>query len=240
MKQIDQYINSIYKETNGNKQETKELKEEMKSHLIEAVHELKEEGHTEQKAINIAIERFGEEHEVSSMILKLTQVKKKFEKKIMLSAISIVLLGTVLSVFFLLMDWNNAVERQNFANDVFEKLGTQSEISEETEQYMTAFAESNISIYEMNVTYIKDDPSQEFFGPVNYSIKTGNGIWFINYLTTTDGKDYRNEYWVVDIWMTKYAYLAIGILSVSLSIFLALFLIWAIIKRYRIKREFNN
>ncbi|NDI35731.1 permease prefix domain 1-containing protein [Chengkuizengella sediminis] len=230
MKQIDQYINSIYKETNGNKQETKELKEEMKSHLIEAVHELKEEGHTEQEAINIAIERFGEEREVSSIILKLTTAKKKLENKIIKSAVVILLLGTVLSVIFLLMDWNNTTERQNFANQIFKKLGTNSEISEEAEQFITTFVKSNASIYEMSVEFI----TEEWNRPIDYGIK--DGTWFTNYLIK-DGKDFSNRYWAVDIWMTKYTYLSIGILSGSISIFLSLLMVWIIMKKYRIKRE---
>ncbi|MDP5275229.1 permease prefix domain 1-containing protein [Chengkuizengella axinellae] len=234
MKQIDQYINSIYKETSGNNQDTKELKEEMRSHLIEAVHELKEEGYAEQEAINIAIERFGGEQEVSSIILKLTKVKKKFEKKIILSAVAILLLGTVLSVVFLLMDWHNTTERQEFANSVLGKLGAEQEISEETEQFMTSVLESNINFYEMSATFVKDDPWKEFSGGSEYHNK--DRAWFTNWLIK-DGEDYRNGYWIVDIWMTKFTYLSVGILGGSISIFLALLLVWIIMKRYRIKRE---
>lgn len=61
MKQIDKYVNSVYQNASGDKKAIEELKLEMKNHLLEAVSELKESGRTEQEAINIAIERFGEE-----------------------------------------------------------------------------------------------------------------------------------------------------------------------------------
>ena len=61
MKEIDVFIDSVYQNVGGNKKEIQDLKAEMKSHLIEAVHELKAEGKTEQEAIEIAINRFGGE-----------------------------------------------------------------------------------------------------------------------------------------------------------------------------------
>ena len=51
MKQIDEFVNSVYQHVGGNKKEIQELKAEMKSHLLEAVHELKTEGKSEQEAI---------------------------------------------------------------------------------------------------------------------------------------------------------------------------------------------
>lgn len=41
MRQIDAYVDSVYENIGGNRKEIQELKAEMKSHLIEAVHELK-------------------------------------------------------------------------------------------------------------------------------------------------------------------------------------------------------
>ncbi|WP_185807831.1 hypothetical protein [Lysinibacillus telephonicus] len=43
MKKIESYVDGVYSSVGGNKKEIEELKAEMKSHLIEAVHELKAE-----------------------------------------------------------------------------------------------------------------------------------------------------------------------------------------------------
>ena len=49
MKEIDEFVNNIF--NNFDNKETSDLKEEIQSHLIEAVTELKSEGKTENEAI---------------------------------------------------------------------------------------------------------------------------------------------------------------------------------------------
>lgn len=71
MKHIEIYVDSLYHDVGGNKKEIDELKVEMKSHLLEAVHELKSEGKSEQEAIELAIERFGGEQEMRSIVGQL-------------------------------------------------------------------------------------------------------------------------------------------------------------------------
>lgn len=98
MKQIDAYVDSVYPKIGGNRQEIQELKIEMKGHLLEAVYELKAAGMTEQEAIDIAIERFGEEQEMRSIIGKEFQTQKTFAKWILIIAIaSLIICGTLLA-----------------------------------------------------------------------------------------------------------------------------------------------
>lgn len=61
MKRINKFVDSIYKSVQGDKIEINEMKEEMKTHLIESVEELKAEGKTKDEAILLAINKFGEE-----------------------------------------------------------------------------------------------------------------------------------------------------------------------------------
>lgn len=56
MKQIDEYLDSLYKEDKS--KETISLKLEMKEHLLESVKELKNEGYSQEEAIKISIDRF--------------------------------------------------------------------------------------------------------------------------------------------------------------------------------------
>ena len=62
MKKIEEFVNSIYRNVDGNKDEINELKQEMRMHLLESVHDLKQEGKSEEQAIRIAIENFGEKN----------------------------------------------------------------------------------------------------------------------------------------------------------------------------------
>ncbi|EGT3617442.1 hypothetical protein FHH43_14645 [Clostridium perfringens] len=64
MREIDSYIDSLYKHIDGISKENKEIKETMRSHLIESVEELKLEGFSEKESIKIALERFGEVNEI--------------------------------------------------------------------------------------------------------------------------------------------------------------------------------
>ncbi|MFC0472274.1 permease prefix domain 1-containing protein [Halalkalibacter kiskunsagensis] len=68
MKKIDEYVDYVYNNVEGSKEEIQELKMEMKTHLQELVLELKSEGVEEEKAILMAIERFGDENEIRSIV----------------------------------------------------------------------------------------------------------------------------------------------------------------------------
>ncbi|NER42985.1 hypothetical protein G3M54_21320 [Bacillus megaterium NBRC 15308 = ATCC 14581] len=76
MKRIEAFVDSMYLNVDGDKQEIEELKAEMKNHLFESVQELKEGGKTEQQAITIAIQRFGEEKEMRAVIGQLFEIQK--------------------------------------------------------------------------------------------------------------------------------------------------------------------
>lgn len=82
MKRIDEYIDILYKNRKGDPKEIEELKIEMKNHLIEAVEELKNEGHSEQSSINIAIERFGDENEIGEELTEVFNSEIRFSKVI--------------------------------------------------------------------------------------------------------------------------------------------------------------
>lgn len=64
MREIDNYIDSLYKNIDGISKENKEIKETMRTHLIESVEELKLEWFSEKESIRIALERFGEINEI--------------------------------------------------------------------------------------------------------------------------------------------------------------------------------
>lgn len=64
MREIDNYIDLLYKNFDKTSEINEELKEEMKSHLIDTVEELKEEGFSEKESIKIALDRFGEISEI--------------------------------------------------------------------------------------------------------------------------------------------------------------------------------
>jgi hypothetical protein len=51
VRKIDEFVDSVYQNLNGDIKDIQDLKAEMKSHLLESVHELKSQGYSEKDAI---------------------------------------------------------------------------------------------------------------------------------------------------------------------------------------------
>ena len=60
MNRVNEYLDSIFRDAYNRNPQIKELKKEMKTHLLETINELRLEGKTEEEATAISIERFGE------------------------------------------------------------------------------------------------------------------------------------------------------------------------------------
>ena len=102
MKKIDQFVNSLYAHLSG--KEAKELKQEMRSHLLETVEDLKAEGKSEQEAVSIALDRFGDEKQITRGLLTTFQSQKIFAKWLLRSAVIFMLIGLVVSVSLYMRD----------------------------------------------------------------------------------------------------------------------------------------
>jgi hypothetical protein len=59
MREIDQYVQSLYRNIKGNRRELADLKDQMKAHLVEKVRELQLEGRTTEESLTIAFDQFG-------------------------------------------------------------------------------------------------------------------------------------------------------------------------------------
>ncbi|MCS4474628.1 permease prefix domain 1-containing protein [Clostridium botulinum] len=94
MKRVDKYIDLIYKNVEGNKEEINIMKQEMKSHLVESINELKQEGKSEEESINIAINRFGEVNQIKDQLREIYSFHKRFSKNILIVALIVLFIGT--------------------------------------------------------------------------------------------------------------------------------------------------
>jgi hypothetical protein len=102
MKQIDEFVNSIYDNVSGN--EAKELKEEMRSHLLEAVADLKEEGKSEREAIIIAISRFGDGEQITKGLFSLFKAHNQVVKNLFRTAIISLMIGLGIFIALIVRD----------------------------------------------------------------------------------------------------------------------------------------
>ncbi|SFC94361.1 hypothetical protein SAMN05443252_10959 [Bacillus sp. OV322] len=200
MKQVDKYVNSIYKDVTGDKQDIEELKQEMRSHLLEAVEELKSEGKTEEEAIRIAMENFGGKNQIVKGLSEFFKVQKKFTNYVL----SFALIFLVLCIFFLttpfsgVKEYNEELknikvadqEKETIMNDIFDVLDTSSKVSEkEKEQILDVFKKyqdklnlvavfpaSDLGSWLKDNEEVKKGPDTHF--PIEYSkaaIVIGNG-----------------------------------------------------------------
>lgn len=95
MERVDRYINSVYKNVEGDKEEINIMKQEMKSHLLQSIIELQQEGRSEEESINIAISRFGEVNQIKNELREIYSFHKRFSKNILIVALIVLFIGTV-------------------------------------------------------------------------------------------------------------------------------------------------
>lgn len=126
MKQIDKYVNSVYKHVGGNKEEVESIKYEMKNHLLQLIEELKSEGKSEEESISIAINRFGEENQIENELLDVFKFVNKKAKKALIIALSFLLLTMISFSIFIIGD--KLLMRQQIArkNEIFNIMSSYS------------------------------------------------------------------------------------------------------------------
>ncbi len=103
MKEIDKYINKIYRNMNTKSKDIEDLKNEMREHLISEVRELKANGYSEKESIENAIKKFGEINEIEDELDEVTgntEIKINNIKKVITLSIIIVYVLMVIYIKF--------------------------------------------------------------------------------------------------------------------------------------------
>jgi hypothetical protein len=235
LKQIEVFVNSVYQNASGNRIEIRELKAEMKNHLLEAVHELKAEGKTEQEAIDIAIERFGGEIEMRSIVGQLFKAQKTFAKWVLYTSIAFLIICSTIFSVFMTFESNKVNLNIQYASQILDKLGDNKGVSVEVKEDIQAIVQNSEYIYAIN---IYDDKklfsSTELIEPeYSYKKKPLSPDWlYVNF----NGYGESNDTWHVNINTKHYEASAVGILLLGIIIYWTLFSIWAIINAYHKKR----
>jgi heme/copper-type cytochrome/quinol oxidase subunit 4 len=242
VKQIESYVDDVYHTVGGNKKEIEELKVEMKSHLIEAVHELKAEGKTEQEAIKLAIERFGGENELRSVVGQLFKAQKVFAKWVLFLAV--ICLITTITVFGAIwsIEEENANENSIVATYILNVLEGKGTVSKDMEEEIKGFIQktdqiSKVEIYDVSTVdnnnllfdYVRDaKPDYRF------EQKVWNPKWlqadFFPY-GNGDGKQ-----WYVEMETRHIGSLMSIILFSGMAVYVTLFTIWSTVNAYHHKR----
>lgn len=243
MKQIDAFVDSIYHGVGGNQKDIKELKAEMKSHLLEAVHELKLEGMAEQEAIDIAIERFGGEKEIRSILAQLFQAQKTFAKWVLYCSIVFLLLSLSIFGFVWQYEEQHSHELSVIATQIADELMGKDEVSQEMKKEIARLVDSTDFISEVSIYNSKNIRSEgkdwvqfntELMKP---DYKYQRIVWTPEWLAA-DLFPYGNgdEQWYVEMQHRSFDSLAGYVLLGGVAIYWTLFTIWATINAYHHKR----
>lgn len=167
MKQVDAFVDSVYHNIGRNNNEVEELKAEMKSHLLEAVYDLKLEGKTEQEAIEIAIERFGGEKEMRVIVGQLFQAQKVFAKWVLKTSLITLLITIIIFCSFSLNHQINMNERNSIYTKISVLLGESDVVSQEMQEEIKSLVKETDQISKVQIYNIKN--VEDEFGYMEYA-----------------------------------------------------------------------
>ncbi|MFP3845920.1 permease prefix domain 1-containing protein [Priestia filamentosa] len=238
MKRIDNFVDSVYRNVGGKRKEIHESKAEMRNHLLEAVHELKLEGKSENEAIDIAIERFGGQEEMRSIVRQLFKDQRTFAKWVLYISVAILIIS--LSVFtFLVQNSEEEMNEQSLvATEIAERLQDQEVITPEIKEDIAMLARSTNHIAEVDVydvRKVKDVFSYIENAKPNYHYE--REVWSPKWLKT-ELFPYGNgdDKWFVQMKTRSFDNLSVLVLFVGIASYWILFSIWGIINAYHYKR----
>lgn len=235
LKKIEEYVDKVYRHAKGDAQEINDLKMEMKSHLIETVEELKSEGFSEDEAIRMAKERFGEVNELRAQVSEMIQTQKSFGRRILYVALSLVLISIALFGAITAVTGDQASDQADIAYQIAdiasgkESLSTDdiNEIEELTRDasYITKVHVFNTNGLNGNYNTISSDPIYEM----------EQEAWRIPLLTSTYNYGAENSFVVLEA--TDYHTLAFLTLFAGMASAFTLLIIHLIIGMHQRRKR---
>ncbi|KIV60985.1 hypothetical protein CN327_14110 [Bacillus cereus] len=245
MKEIDVFIDSVYQNVGGNKKEIQELKAEMKGHLVEAVHELKAEGKTEQEAIEIAINRFGGEKVMRATVSQLFQAQKTFAKWVLYLAITFLVLSSIVFGLIKVTDKKIAKEESIVLTKTSKILGNKDIISEDMKNEISKLVNDTNYISKVEVYNVKDVEKQaesftsifDYKGEVKPNYQYKRTTWGSRWLPVDLIHSGKTEAgWYINLEFKDVRNFMDLLLFVGIAVYAVLFTIWATINAYHQKR----
>jgi hypothetical protein len=248
MKQIEAFVDEVYHSVGGNEKEIQELKDEMKNHLLEAVQELKLEGKSEQEAIDIAIEQFGGEKEIRSVVGQLFKAQKVFAKSVLYIALSFLILTSSVCGALWFIDKRNKTENYNTAHTIVNLLEGKEEITEDISKEIKALIQNKDQILNVEIyKYIKEQKEIVKNGETiivstfkkeneTPSFEYNSGIIIPNWRSIDKGYEFRDLEWYVQMESKKIFAFIPFIFNTGIAIYVTLFVTWATINAYHHRR----
>ncbi|MFC4812916.1 permease prefix domain 1-containing protein [Paenibacillus sp. GCM10023250] len=242
MKQIEAFVDSVYQNAGGNKKEIKELKAEMRSHLLEAVHELKKEGKSEKEAAELAIERFGGEQEMRYELAQLYHKKGLIAKRVLFAAITVLIVAIISFQFLYQRDYLSSNDFPHRMNDkIINSLKDHESLTDEVKKEVETIVQSHKRVNKIEIYNTKGLEGDELFNNLENSkplysysndVYTKRLLWAGYYRGGNGVGD-----WFVYTSAFGYYVESILILVLGVALYWALFTIWAIIYAFHTTKK---
>ena len=226
-RKIDEYVEQVYRHTKGNDQEIQELKLEMKNHLLETVQELQAEGMTEDQAVQIAKERFGEVNELRNLVNQLFERQKNFGKWVLSIGTGLLLVTAIAAVLILINGNNQTAEQADVAYNISGIAGDAAELTEADEQKTETLLDQTTYIQEARI-YTDSSSADPFYTSSNDASFPAS-LFSAEYSYGTD-----ENFVVLEITDTRI--IGLLLLAIGFTGFIILFSIWFAINRYHAKK----
>lgn len=231
MKRIEEFIDSIYGHVVDHK-EAKELKAEMRTHLVEAVEELQAEGKSEEEAVSIALERFGDEGMLRGKITEYFRVTRIFSVNVLRSAILFAVLGVLISCVFAYSEYQLHSQRESVMQFSLSVLSTNQEKSQANKETIVELAEKAPQVKALEI-YPEDS---SISGKEAFAFHNPEPFKKIMYWNAMEGATASNGSWRVDINFEHFQVAWINAIMVCFVAYWVLFAMWAMIQAYRQRR----
>lgn len=251
MKRVEAFVNRVYKNVEGDLEEVQELKDEMKNHLYELVKEAMEQGKTEDEAILLALERFGDEADTTEVIVQLFTKKKIFAKKWLQFSFTVLLLSALLFSGIVGYDGYANKKIHTLWTDTVTMLEEQSKdaFTAEQKREMQQQLENEIPFLKsFQITYLnevkpnwKDEEVIFLFEQKKFE-ENLPGVEILQGKNISTYKKYSSEsYKIVEPWGVAYERIsieewAVYVLLIGFPLYWISFGIWACLQAYGEKR----
>ncbi|MGG4147511.1 permease prefix domain 1-containing protein [Paenibacillus algorifonticola] len=244
MKQVDVFIDELYQNVRDTAH-VRELKEEMRVHLLESIDELQSQGLSLEESIQTAFDKFGDVDKLKKELTENDVIRRTRARRFLAL---IVILGVLGSAILLLYSiWNDNIS-QNKVNQVFDEFKIYANSDKEmSEELLAGILKNNASISAIGFKRVPAGKASleypyEYVYPASTPIDSygefenpsPNGIWFTNnykYSLQSQGKNDHADI-AVDVMLWKFPFKFYLMGRGLLILYWLLFIVWATTNLY--------
>lgn len=201
LEKVNKYIDKVTYKLDKNTEDLADFIEEMKSNIISSIQDLIKKGHSEEDALNIAIDRFGNIETIQNELNHFYKTKTVIGKSLLIMAIIALVIGTTFFACALYYDKHiQSVYYKTLLTPLTDKVGTKEKpITIQMEDTLKSIVDNN-SFIEAGALYITnaDAPMGDIYrygAPAPY-IKHKD--FKFNYLYPSNDKTEQNSYFSED------------------------------------------